>query len=117
MVDWTWSPAHKCNLYGIRDVPRRSSILIHAGNLSGDVSKGYGSDVEGCVLAGLGVGEFAPGSIHASPAKPAIKQRGVTASRATLALLEADMRNKEGEQESFWLTIKEADHEKKEEVA
>lgn len=36
-------------VYGVRDVPGRSHILIHAGNYGGDVSKGYRSDLLGCI--------------------------------------------------------------------
>lgn len=38
--------------YHILDVPNRSNILIHQGNFAGDVSKGYLSNVEGCILVG-----------------------------------------------------------------
>lgn len=38
--------------YWIREVPGRSEILIHAGNLAGDKSKGYRSDSDGCILVG-----------------------------------------------------------------
>jgi hypothetical protein len=32
--------------------------LIHSGNHAGDVSKGLRSDVLGCILLGLGLGEL-----------------------------------------------------------
>lgn len=38
--------------YEVQDVPGRSYILIHSGNLAGDVAKGYLSHVEGCILLG-----------------------------------------------------------------
>lgn len=38
--------------YWIKDVPNRSFILIHAGNYAGDASKGFKTDVEGCILLG-----------------------------------------------------------------
>lgn len=38
--------------YWLQDVPGRSEILIHAGNLAGDTTKGYRSDVAGCILVG-----------------------------------------------------------------
>jgi hypothetical protein len=45
-------------VYGVQDVPNRSSILIHAGNFAGDTSKGYRSDVAGCILVGLRQGSL-----------------------------------------------------------
>lgn len=39
-------------VYWVQEVPNRSGILIHAGNLAGDRSKGLRSDVEGCILVG-----------------------------------------------------------------
>ena len=46
------------NVFEILDVPGREAILIHAGNWAGDVSKGYRSDVEGCVLVGMEAGQL-----------------------------------------------------------
>ena len=43
-------------VYEVADVPGRSFILIHSGNLAGDVTKGLRSDVEGCILLGLSRG-------------------------------------------------------------
>ena len=37
----------------------RTNILIHKGNFAGDVDKGLRSDVEGCILVGMGRGELA----------------------------------------------------------
>ena len=39
-------------VYHVQKVPNRSYILIHSGNLAGDVSKGYKSNVYGCILLG-----------------------------------------------------------------
>lgn len=39
-------------VYWVREVPDRSYILIHAGNWAGDESKGYKSDVDGCIILG-----------------------------------------------------------------
>lgn len=36
-------------VYGLRDVPGRSHILIHAANYGGDVAKGYRSELLGCI--------------------------------------------------------------------
>jgi hypothetical protein len=38
--------------YHVQHVPGRSWILAHTGNLAGDVSKGYLTHVEGCILLG-----------------------------------------------------------------
>lgn len=43
-------------VYGVQDVPGRSAILVHAGNYGGDIEKGLRSDIEGCILLGLGKG-------------------------------------------------------------
>jgi len=34
------------------DVPGRSGILIHSGNVAGDIALGYRSNVRGCILLG-----------------------------------------------------------------
>lgn len=60
--------------YHLHDVPNRSSILIHKGNWAGDVSKGYRSDVEGCILVGREHAELA-------------EQTAVTSSTSTMLSL------------------------------
>lgn len=59
------------DVYEVKDVPGRTAILIHAGNFAGDTARGLRSDVQGCILLGLGRGE-----IEGQPA--------VTSSRAAL---------------------------------
>ncbi|HPV47486.1 MAG TPA: DUF5675 family protein [Kiritimatiellia bacterium] len=44
----------KGRLYQVLNVPLRSGILIHAGNLAGDRDANLKSDTEGCVLIGHG---------------------------------------------------------------
>jgi hypothetical protein len=39
-------------VYHVQAVPGRTHILIHSGNLAGDVSLGFKSNVEGCILLG-----------------------------------------------------------------
>jgi len=39
-------------IYWVQNVPERSFILIHWGNWAGDESKGYKSNVNGCILLG-----------------------------------------------------------------
>lgn len=46
------SPRHgKC--FWLQDVLGRSEILIHAANWMGDVSKGFKSNLEGCIAPGM----------------------------------------------------------------
>jgi hypothetical protein len=47
-----YSPSFKKNLYRLADVPKREGVLIHAGNWAGDTTKGYISNVLGCILLG-----------------------------------------------------------------
>jgi len=42
----------------LQDVPGRSEILIHAGNVAGDRNKGLRSDVDGCILVGSSRGHL-----------------------------------------------------------
>lgn len=44
-------------IYEVQNVPGRTAILIHSGNVAGDESKGYNSHVEGCILLGLSKGK------------------------------------------------------------
>lgn len=43
-------------IYEVMNVPGRTAILIHSGNVAGDKSKGFNSHVEGCILLGLNKG-------------------------------------------------------------
>lgn len=45
-------------VYGVCNVPNRSAILIHKGNYGGDITKGYKSDIQGCILLGLDKGKL-----------------------------------------------------------
>ena len=47
---------HFGRVYWVRNVPNRSSILIHSGNWGGDVAKGYKSHIQGCILVGQKMG-------------------------------------------------------------
>jgi len=40
-------------VYWVRNVPGRTSILIHSGNWAGDTSKGLRTHSHGCVLVGM----------------------------------------------------------------
>lgn len=58
-------------VYHIQAVPDRTHILLHSGNLAGDVSLGLRTHVEGCILLGSRRGTLAG-------------QRAVLVSRATV---------------------------------
>ena len=40
------------SIYWVTDVENRTWILIHSGNVAGDVSKGFRTHVNGCILLG-----------------------------------------------------------------
>lgn len=63
-------------VYGLHEVPGRTHILLHAGNLAGDVALGLESDVAGCILLGA-----RRGILHG--------QRAVLASRRTVSRFQA----------------------------
>ena len=106
VVKWQWSQAHGKNLYHVVNVPMRSEVEIHAGNLCGDEAAGFASDVLGCMLPGLSVAMFQNGS-RVGKHLLTRDQLGVTQSIEALGQLEADMRE-DNEQKDFMLTIKEA---------
>lgn len=64
--------------YMLMGVPGRTGILIHPGNWCGDKAKGLKSDVQGCILLGLGIGELCG-------------QRAITDSRAAVKAFIEDM--------------------------
>jgi len=47
-----YSPRFDKQLWHIDGVDNRDGILIHSGNYCGDVSSGYATDTQGCVLVG-----------------------------------------------------------------
>lgn len=49
---------HFGRIYGLFGVPGRTHVLMHSGNFSGDVQKGYQSHVEGCILLGSKLGRL-----------------------------------------------------------
>ena len=57
--------------YEVKSVPSRSAILIHAGNTAGNVDKGLKSDVQGCILLGMGRGRI-NNQIAVVESKPAL---------------------------------------------
>jgi len=52
------SPRHRRCLL-VTQVPGRSHILFHAGNLGGDVERGWHTHTQGCLLPGLRRGRLA----------------------------------------------------------
>lgn len=78
------------NTFIVHDVPNRSGILIHTGNYCGDRSKGFRSDVEGCILVGATIGRLSG-------------QKAVLSSRQAMNYLRAFLGKSD-----FTLEIKEA---------
>jgi hypothetical protein len=68
------------SVYWITNVPNRSGILIHSGNLAGDVSKGYKTHVNGCILLGREHGYLGD-------------QRAILNSRVTVSSFKSIMAN------------------------
>lgn len=60
------------DVYLVERVPGRSSILIHSGNVAGDVSLGLESDVLGCILLGQTRG-VRRGQMAVLLSKPAVR--------------------------------------------
>ena len=61
------------SVFHVLDVPGRTWILIHCGNLAGDVSKGFRTHSEGCILIGKYKGHLG-------------EQEAVMSSRAAMRL-------------------------------
>ncbi len=93
------SPKHGM-CYHLDDTDGRTDVEIHAGNLCGDVDKGYGADVLGCLLPGKDVALFKADSIH--PGKPPRDQRGVTSSGQALAELNEHFNGEDFELDIQW---------------
>jgi hypothetical protein len=60
------------DVYLVERVPGRDSILIHSGNVAGDVELGLESDVLGCILLGQARGHRR-GQLAVLLSKPAIR--------------------------------------------
>ena len=89
---WVQSPKHgEC--YLVTGVPNRQAIEIHSANFAGDISKGYFSQLLGCIALGMSVGSLPiPG--------PFQLQLAVLQSKAAIAQFEAKQA-----QQDFQLTI------------
>lgn len=68
-------------VYGLRDVPKRTNILIHAANFGGDRAQGWHTELQGCIAPAMAVG------VLNNPAGRA--QRAGLDSRRALATLMA----------------------------
>lgn len=75
------------SIYWITNVEGRTWILIHSGNFAGDISKGFKTHVNGCILLGKKHGFLG-------------KQRAILSSRITIRKFMNFMKN-----ETFKLTI------------
>lgn len=90
--------------YELQDVPDASGVRIHSGNFCGDRAKGYASDVEGCIILGADWVEIPiPPKKRAAQAVERTSQRGVSASRQTVATFQTFF-----ERQTFMLTIVDA---------
>ena len=87
-----YSPSFKKETYWIKDVPNRSYILIHAANFAGDTSKGWHTNLQGCI--GLGC-------VRAIARKNGRSQKCISRSVEAIRRFEQFMKN-----EDFKLIIK-----------
>lgn len=98
VVEWTTKPAHgEC--YEVKEVPGRTAILFHAANWAGDVSRGYVTELHGCIAPGRSIQDamVLRGALK-TPTRAT--QKGVTSSRDALGALVDDL-----EKENFVLVI------------
>jgi len=58
------SPHFGFPVYQLTNVPGRSAVEIHPGNVAGDTAKGYRSDVRGCACPGITRGTLVEGSVQ-----------------------------------------------------
>ena len=85
-----YSSGRFSNVYEVTDVPGRTKILIHTGNHAGDTTKGYKSDVEGCILVGISHCTLS-GQTAVYPSIPAMdKLRGAIGKNAFELLIVVD---------------------------
>ena len=83
----TWSRSPRFGfVYHVHDVPGRSSILIHPGNLAGDAEVGLDTHTQGCILVGERFGLFANSR--------GLMQRAVVVSRPAARTLHNAMRER-----------------------
>jgi len=97
-VLWQWSPKHGCNVYHLQNVPDRVAVEIHSANLQ--------MQLQGCIAPGAAIATFIANAI--SQGVPEVDTQGVTSSVETIAKLEKDLQDSEGNQLPFQITIQEA---------
>lgn len=56
ICEYTYSPTFRKYLYILLNVPKRSGIRIHSGNVAGMRDKGMQSDFMGCIGLGMSLG-------------------------------------------------------------
>lgn len=69
-------------VYGVQAVPGRSAILIHAANWAGDVSKGWHSQLKGCIAPAMSIGRLQP------PGGRPLQRAGLRSGEALRALMD-----------------------------
>lgn len=52
LMKWTITDEHPKGVYVLQDVEDREDCEMHTGDWCGDVTKGYKSDVKGCIIIG-----------------------------------------------------------------
>jgi len=72
-------------VYHVSEVPDRSGILVHSGNLAGDVAKGHQSASRGCLLPGLRVGRLS-GQLAVLQSKAAMRRLHKFTGKKTFTL-------------------------------
>jgi len=78
----SYSPKFRRRMYEILDVPGRSGIRLHGGNLAGDRTKGLITHFSGCIGLGIRQGVLS-------------NQRAVLISQATVSTFESLMQHKD----------------------
>jgi len=81
-VVMSYSPKFRRRMYEILDVPGRSGIRLHGGNLAGDRTKGLITHFSGCIGLGIRQGVLS-------------NQRAVLISQATVSTFESLMQHKD----------------------
>jgi hypothetical protein len=85
---YTMSPRLRIRTYEVVDVPNRSGIRIHSGNVAGDKIRGWDSHSLGCPLFGE-----RQGSLKNSAGRA---QRAVLLSRSAIRRMETALGRREG---------------------
>lgn len=95
LCQWLYSPKHNCNVYHVKTNDNRIAVEIHSANVQ--------EQLQGCIALGATSAIFTANSIM--PGMPSVDSPGVTNSVETMAQFEKDMRDEQGNQVPFWITI------------